>query len=74
MDLQISLIGLGLIVYFVMLLGSTRFAIRKGFNAKVMFISALILPPLALIMVLLINGKKMQNEMKKILSLISSGK
>jgi hypothetical protein len=51
MDLQISLIGLGLIVYFVILLGSTRLAIRKGFNAKVMFLAALILPPLALVLV-----------------------
>ncbi|MBS3945910.1 MAG: MFS transporter, partial [Melioribacter sp.] len=58
MDLLISVIGLGLIVYFVLLLGSTRLAIRKGFNAIAMFITALILPPVALIIVLFIYGRE----------------
>lgn len=58
MDLLVSLIGLGLIVYFVILLGGTRFAIRKGFNAQTMFLSALILPPVALSIVLFIYNRK----------------
>ncbi|HOI30856.1 MAG TPA: MFS transporter [Melioribacteraceae bacterium] len=57
MDLLVSIIGIGLIVYFVLLLGGTRLAIRKGFNAKLMFLVAMVLPPVALILVLLILNK-----------------
>lgn len=56
MDLLVSIIGLGLIIYFVLLLGSTRLAIRKGFNPIAMFLIALFMPPIALILVLFIKG------------------
>ncbi|MEW6195462.1 MAG: MFS transporter [Bacteroidota bacterium] len=58
MDLLVSLIGLGLITYFIILLGGTRFAIRKGFNAATMFSIALLLPPAALLIILFISGRK----------------
>src|SRR3989339_935671 len=58
MDLLVSVIGLTLITYFVILLGATRLAIKKGFNAVVMFLCALLLPPVAVILVLFIYGRK----------------
>ncbi len=58
MDLLVSVIGLSLITYFVILLGATRLAIKKGFNAVVMFLSALLVPPVAVIIVLFIYGRK----------------
>ena len=58
MDLTIVYIGLALIFYFVILLGATRFAIRKGFNGVSMFVVALILPPVAVIISLFIAKRK----------------
>ncbi|MBI5729497.1 MAG: MFS transporter, partial [Ignavibacteriales bacterium] len=58
MDLLVSVIGLALITYFVILLGATRLAIKKGFNAVVMFLSALLIPPVAVVLVLFIYGRK----------------
>lgn len=58
MDLLVSAIGLALIAYFVILLGATRLAIKKGFNAVIMFLSALLVPPVAVIIFLFIYNKK----------------
>ncbi|MCX6168062.1 MAG: MFS transporter [Ignavibacteriales bacterium] len=57
MDLLVSVIGLALITYFVILLGATRLAIKKGFNAIAMFLLAAIVPPIAVIIVLFIYGR-----------------
>ncbi len=64
MDLLVSVIGLALITYFVILLGATRLAIKKGFNAIVMFLSAALVPPVAVIIVLFIyqRGNVERNE------------
>ncbi|MEW5842816.1 MAG: MFS transporter [Bacteroidota bacterium] len=58
MDLTIVYVGLSLILYFVILLGTSRLAIRKGFNGVLMFVVALVLPPIAVIISLFIIGRK----------------
>ena len=58
MDLTIVYVGLSLILYFVILLGTSRLAIRKGFNGVLMFVVALVLPPIAVIISLFIMGRK----------------
>jgi len=58
MDLLVSIIGIALITYFFILLGGTRLAIKKGFNAVTMFTWALFLPPVALIIILFIYKRK----------------
>ncbi len=58
MDLTIVYVGLALILYFVILLGTPRLAIKKGFNSILMFIAALILPPVAVLIALFIVGRK----------------
>ena len=74
MDLLVSVIGLALITYFVILLGGTRLAIKKGFNAVIMFSCALLFPPIALIIMLFIYGRENVERDKKVLSVISFGK
>jgi len=58
MDLLIIYIGIAMILFFAVLLSTTRFAVKKGFNSTLMFFIAFALPPLALVIAFLINKRK----------------
>jgi proton-dependent oligopeptide transporter, POT family len=54
MDLTIVYVGLTLIAYFVIVLGSSKIAVRKGFNSLLMFFIAVLLPVIAPVIALFI--------------------
>jgi POT family proton-dependent oligopeptide transporter len=51
-DLIIVFIGLGVILYFFLVLGTGRVAIQKGLNGVIWFLVSLVLPPVAYFIVL----------------------
>jgi MFS family permease len=61
-DLLIVFIGLGIVFYIFFLLGTSRNAILKGQNGLLWFFFALLLPPIAFIVIL----KKDKNELSSI--------
>ena len=64
MDLTIVYVGLTLILYFAIVLGSSKIAVRKGFNSLVMFITAILLPVIAPFIVLFIYRRPNAEESK----------
>jgi len=64
MDLTVVYVGLLLIAYFVIVLGSSKVAVRKGFNSALMFSIAVILPIIAPIIVLFIFKRENVDESK----------
>jgi MFS family permease len=54
-DLLIVFIGLSIILYIFFVLGTSRTAIKKGFNGLLWFLFSIILPPIAFITVMLIK-------------------
>ena len=56
-DLLIVFIGLSIILYIFFVLGTSRTAIKKGFNGIIWFLFSIILPPFAFVTVLLVNSK-----------------
>jgi len=58
MDLTIVYLGLIIILYFVIVLGCSRIAVKKGFNSLLMFLVSLIIPVAAPVIVLFIMKRK----------------
>ena len=63
-DLLIVFIGLSIILYIFFVLGTSRTAIKKGFNALLWFIFSILLPPFAFITVLLVTPKELKTEIR----------
>ena len=63
-DLLIVFIGLAIMFYIFFVLGTARTAIGKGLNGFLWFLFSLILPPIAFISVLLIQGKEAKPKEK----------
>ena len=61
-DLLIVFIGLALMFYIFFVLGTARTAIGKGLNGLLWFLFSLILPPIAFISVLLVQGKQAKSK------------
>ncbi len=61
-DLLIVFIGLGLILYFFLTLGTARNAILRGQNALMWLIFSLLLPPIAFILILMKNKDHAKDE------------
>ena len=61
-DLLIVFIGLGIMLYFFFILGTSRNAIIKGFNAGAWFLFSVILPPIAFTAVIFTNKKDGKEE------------
>ena len=62
-DLLIVFIGLSIILYIYFVLGTSRTAIKKGYNVLLWFIFSVLLPPFAFIAILLANPKEQNTEM-----------
>jgi proton-dependent oligopeptide transporter, POT family len=62
MDLTIVYLGLIIILYFVIVLGCSKIAVKKGFNSLVMFLLSLIIPVAAPVIVLFIMKRKNVDE------------
>ena len=56
-DLLIVFIGLSIILYIFFVLGTSRTAIKKGFNGVLWLLFSIVLPPFSFITVLLVNPK-----------------
>ena len=59
-NLLIVFIGLGLILYIFFVLATSRTSILKGFNGLLWLLFSLVLPPIAFVLVLLTNPKKVK--------------
>lgn len=61
-DLLIVFIGLAIILYIYFVLGTSRTAINKGYNAIFWFLFSLVLPPIAFISILYASSKQAKTK------------